>query len=157
MKKKIAKVIIIIIIIGCALFIVLKNTKSTSKNTEFDEIYIIETDDQFKKIKDDGESYYDRKYVIDFKNKKVLKKEDFYEEFVGEKYKDKELYKKSLTKKEIIELKKIIKEVINNYNNNVLNPQDASNYYVLSCKSYSEIKIYDIDLINRIEKLVKYR
>ena len=154
MKKKIALVLIIIIIIACTLLILIKNNKLISSKSTFDSTYIIETDDQFKTLQNDGGSYFDRKYIIDFKKKTASKKEDYYEGFIGEKYKDKELYTKKLNKKEIIEIKGIIKEVINNYEEKVPNPMDAYTYYVLSCKSYEEIKIYDPDIIDRIEKLL---
>ena len=155
MKKKIALVLIIIIIIACTLLILIKNNKLISSKSTFDSTYIIETDDQFKTLQNDGGSYYDRKYIIDLKKKTVSKKESFYEGFVGEKYKNKELYTKKLNKKEIKEIKEIIKEVINNYEEKVPNPMDAYTYYILSCKTYEEIKIYDPDIIDRIEKLLK--
>ena len=151
MRKKITVVLIIIIIVASTLFILIKNNKLIPSKSTFDNTYVIETDDQLKTLQNDGGSYYDRKYFIDLK-KTVSKKEDYYEGFVGEKYKDKELYTKSLTKKEI---KDIIKQVINNYEENVPNPIDAYTYYILSCKSYKEIKIYDPDIIDKIEKLLK--
>ena len=114
MKKKITVVLIIIIIVASTLFILLKNNKIVSSKSIIDNTYVIETDDQFKTLKNDGESYYDRRYLIDLKKKTVSKKESYYEGFVGEKYKDKELYTKSLNRKEIKEIKEIIKEIINN-------------------------------------------
>lgn len=155
MKKKILIILIVAIIIGCTIFIVINNQKTVSSNFLFDEEYTIETDDQFKTLKNDGGSHYNRKYIIDLKKQTVSKKEDYYEGFEGEKYKDKELYKKNLTKSEIKELKKIIKEIINDFEEDTINPSDTSTYYTLSCKSYDEIKIYKTNIIDRIEKIVK--
>ena len=57
MKKKITLVLIVIIIIACTLFVLLKNNKLVSSKPIFDNTYIIETDDQFKTLQNDGESY----------------------------------------------------------------------------------------------------
>ncbi len=113
--------------------------------------YDLITYDRFLTLQDDGGTHYDRKYTIDFSKKTITKKEDYYKGFEGIQYKDKILYQKKLSHREIKQLKNIIKNIINNqqqYNTN------REIYYSLYY-NHKEIKISDKNTIQKLEKILK--
>ena len=159
MKKKgiiitlailLAAAIIALVVLLCSK---IPNKKKDKKDVDVyvsDRDIYITTDDKFMTLQNDGGSYYNRMYVIDYNTLVATGYEDHYVGFEGFEYEHKEFYSKQLTKEDFKKLSDIKTEVS-------LNPQEDVNktytYYTIGDFG-GEYKIYDRTTIEEIEKIL---
>lgn len=157
-NKKIIIIVSIFIIIAIIMILLIYNNKKNSKEysnfiLDSNSKYILTTNAKILTMQDDGGSYMNDYYQIDFDNNQVTKCQDKYVGFNGYEYKEKILYTKELNENELNELKSLIDETIEKKDDD----QDTSisnYYYTLSDKDYGEIRIYDESIINKLESLL---
>ena len=137
MKKK-GIIITLAVILAAAIIalVVLLCSKipNKKKDKEDVDVYVsdrdiyITTDDKFMTLQNDGGSYYNRMYVIDYNTLVATGYEDHYVGFEGFEYQHKEFYSKQLTQEDFKKLEKIRTDV-------ALNPQEDVNktysYYTI--------------------------
>lgn len=161
MKKKIIIASVLIIIVVLLIFIVnifMNKTQETNKSTHFildsENKYEITTNTKWMTMRNDGGSHTNVYYQIDFNENKVTKCEDEYVGFKGYIYKGKILYSKDISEKEKAELKLIIDSIINNVETK---PEgfNYSSYYVLTSFNSDDVEIYNKDVIDDLEELLK--
>ena len=119
--------------------------------------YTIVTDYKYATMMNDGGSYTNVYYEVDFKSGEIKKLEDSYVGFEGFKYQGKELYKKTLKGNILKELKKLVEELIKKEDIN-----DPKNYstYVIKYED-KEKEIYNKDSIkllrDRLKEIDEYK
>ena len=112
--------------------------------------YTIVTDYKFITMQNDGGSYTNVYYEVDFKSGEIKKLEDHYIGFQGYEYQGKEIYKKTLKENILKELKKLVEELIKKEDIN-----DPKNYspYVIKYED-KEKDIYNNDSIKSLRKVL---
>lgn len=159
MKKKgiiitlailLAAAIIALVVLLCSK---IPNKKKDKKDIDVyvsDRDIYITTDDKFMTLQNDGGSYYNREYVVDYNTLVATGYEDHYIGFEGFEYQHKEFYSKQLTQEDFKKLDKIRTDV-------ALNPQEDVNktytYYTIGGYGGS-YKIYDRETIEEIENIL---
>lgn len=154
MKKKIAMLILIIVVVISVIFINMKASDNKSEESKIDNEneYIITTNMKWKTMQNDGGSHINIYYLIDFNESKVIKYEDKYIGFKGYEYEGKILYSKEMNELEKSELKSILENATNNEEEEEKLNYD---YYLISSRNDKTIKIYNYNVINRIEELLE--
>lgn len=150
MKKEIFKYAFIGIIACLLCFLIYNNFDSKKEKYE---LVTVVTYYKFTTLMNDGGTHYDRKYILDFKEKKLKKYEDYYVGFEGLKYKDKLLYEKKLDNKSIEEFNYLLEDIINNKDKYENDYEKTYIYYTISSDKFEEIKIYDKTIIQKIEDI----
>lgn len=157
-KKGIIITLAILLAVAIIALVVLLCSKIPNKNKEKKEVITwvsdsdiyITTDDKFTTLQNDGGSYYNREYVVDFNTLVATGYEDHYVGFEGFEYQHKEFYSKQLTKDDFKKLEKIRTDV-------ALNPQEDVNktytYYTIGGYG-GNYKIYDRTTIEEIENIL---
>lgn len=157
-KKGIIIALEILLVAAIIALVVLLCSKIPNNNKEKKEVITlvsdsdiyITTDDKFTTLQNDGGSYYNREYVVDFNTLVATGYEDHYVGFEGFEYQHKEFYSKQLTQEDFKKLEKIRTDV-------TLNPQEDVNktysYYTIGGYGGS-YKIYNRDTIEEIENIL---
>lgn len=159
MRNKIDTIIailitIIIILLIILIFKIINNKVQYSKFVlNSSSKYIVTTSSKFLTVEDNGSSNTNIYYQIDLEDKKVIKCEDKYVGFEGYKYKGKIIYSKNLDEDTTKNLKDLIENIIETKDKE----KDLSNYnyYTLSSLEHEDIKIIDLSIIEKFEKLVR--
>lgn len=149
-KKLIIGLVILVIITIISLFLIMNYQKE-----EKDNLYTIITDDQFKTLLNDGGTHYDTKYEVDLSKKIVTKYESYYIGFKGYKYENKVLYEKKLTNKEKNKIKELFEDIIDNKEIYSEDKEKTYMFYTFKFKDNEDILIYDKEVIDKIEQLLK--
>ncbi len=159
MKKK-GIIITLAILLAAAIIalVVLLCSKIPNKKKDKEDINVyvsdrdiyITTDDKFMTLQNDGGSYYNREYVVDYNTLVATGYEDHYIGFEGFEYQHKEFYSKQLTQEDFKKLDKIRTDV-------ALNPQEDVNktytYYTIGGYG-GNYKIYNRETIEEIENIL---
>lgn len=159
MKKK-GIIITLAILLAAAIIalVVLLCSKIPNKKKDKEDIDVyvsdrdiyITTDDKFMTLQNDGGSYYNREYVVDYNTLVATGYEDHYIGFEGFEYQHKEFYSKQLTQEDFKKLEKIRTDV-------ALNPQEdvdkTYTYYTIGGYG-GNYKIYNRDTIEEIENIL---
>ena len=159
MKKK-GIIITLAILLAAAIIalVVLLCSKIPNKKKDKEDINVyvsdrdiyITTDDKFMTLQNDGGSYYNREYVVDYNTLVATGYEDHYIGFEGFEYQHKEFYSKQLTQEDFKKLDQIRTDV-------ALNPQEDVNktytYYTIGGYG-GNYKIYNRETIEEIENIL---
>ena len=159
MKKK-GIIITLAILLAAAIIalVVLLCSKIPNKKKDKEDINVyvsdrdiyITTDDKFMTLQNDGGSYYNREYVVDYNTLVATGYEDHYIGFEGFEYQHKEFYSKQLTQEDFKKLDKIRTDV-------ALNPQEDVNktytYYTIGGYG-GNYKIYNRETIEERENIL---
>lgn len=159
MKKK-GIIITLAILLAAAIIalVVLLCSKIPNKKKDKEDINVyvsdrdiyITTDDKFMTLQNDGGSYYNREYVVDYNTLVATGYEDHYIGFEGFEYQHKEFYSKQLTQEDFKKLDEIRTDV-------ALNPQEDVNktytYYTIGGYG-GNYKIYNRETIEEIENIL---
>ena len=159
MKKK-GIIITLAILLAAAIIalVVLLCSKIPNKKKDKEDINVyvsdrdiyITTDDKFMTLQNDGGSYYNREYVVDYNTLVATGYEEHYIGFEGFEYQHKEFYSKQLTQEDFKKLDKIRTDV-------ALNPQEDVNktytYYTIGGYG-GNYKIYNRETIEEIENIL---
>lgn len=92
----------------------------------------------------DGGIYYNVRYNVDLTNKKVIKVQDYYKGLEGYKYKNRIIFEKKLSDKEIEQIKE-------NYSGKKIS---IIGCYEIDHINDETIEVYSKEYINRIEELL---
>lgn len=111
--------------------------------------YIVTTNESTMTAMSDGGTHYNVRYNVDLESKKVIKVQDYYKGFEGYKYKNRIIFEKKLSDKEIEELKALLKEI------NVEKNSDRSlKGYIIEHMNEEKVEINSKEYIDKIEKLL---
>ncbi len=116
--------------------------------TDYD--YKITTDTRLKTLQNDGGSHVNVYYTVDFKNNLIVKYEDKYVGFKGYEYKDKVVYKKTISKSKSTKLKSVIDELADKEDINTDN-----NYFCYTIEfGNNKVEIYNEDSIEALKYII---
>lgn len=150
MKDKFLVVVPCIIVVVLSLFTMYFNSQVEVELAS--NVVTVITSDRFMTLQNDGGTHYDTKYEVDLNKKKVTYYESYYKGFEGLQYKDRKLYDKSLNAEEIEKFKKLILDIEENQDIYSIDYDHTYMYYVVEYDDM-EIKIYDKDVISRLEEI----
>lgn len=167
MKKSILTKIIVGTCVGISFVVAFVALKDTLKEKEIKDIkvesitkdknedfvnydYKIITDNRFRTLQNDGGSHVNVYYTIDFKNNLIVKYEDKYVGFKGYEYKDKVVYKKTISKRMASKLKSVIEELITKEDINTDN-----NYFCYTLEYCDDkVEIYNEESIEALKDII---
>ena len=149
MKKKIF-IFVIGIIFG--IFLNLFYNYFIPQEKDYGLITVV-TYDRFTTLMNDGGTHYNRKYLINLNKKELKKYEDFYKGFEGYQYQDKLLYEKKLSNDDVNNIRLLIEDIINNKEQYEKDFEHRYIFYTISSEIFEEIKVYDSEIIKKIEKI----
>lgn len=152
-KKYVCIITIIVAILVVICSIVYYKFFRTAKYFVLDneDKYIVTTNEATMTAMSDGGTHYNVRYNVDLTNKKVIKVQDYYKGFEGYKYKNRIIFEKNLSDKEIEQIKTLFKEIKESYserNNSTIG------CYKIDHINDETIEVYSKQYIDRIEKLL---
>lgn len=151
MKNKFIKYIpFLIVIISCVVVVIL-NDNLNKKNSEK---VIIETNDRYMTLHNDGGTRTETKYEVDLQNKKVIKYGSSYIGFKGYEYKDKVIYTKELSRLELKKVKRIIEDIKQNQEEYSTDYKNSYMPYIF-IQGDLKIELYDEKVISDIVEVLE--
>lgn len=151
MKKNII-ILFIGIIVGVIIYFSCNYFFQQKNESNYGLIKVI-TYDRFTTLMNDGGSHFDRKYIVDLNKKELKKYEDYYKGFEGYQYQDKLLYEKKLNSNDVKKIRLLIEDIINNKDQYEKDTERKYIFYTISSETFEEIKIYDSEIIKKIENI----
>ncbi len=154
MKKYMCIILAIITIILAVCFIIYYKFFRTAKEFILDseDKYIITTNHSTMTAMSDGGTHYDIRYNVDLGKRKVTIVQDYYKGFEGYKYKNRILFEKKLSAKEVEQIKELFNEI---KENNSGNNNGIFVGYKLEHINDEPIVISSREYIDRIEELLE--